>query len=222
MPEYPLNVFPETYRGDMANRIKTVADLSYSFHWPELLEVLKENPDMVNVCRLPKDKSTKPKLYTPLHQAALGDAPLHVFEELLKMGASRTLKTAEGETAYDIGVKKSLDPEKLSKIEIPEEIRKKEQEIAKMEAGLHEAINGRAKDLLEKNGQQLPQLGYLFEQKEGEEVWYPVPGMYGGFCISRCDDGVQASSWCRVAGGSGQRHVINKEGKVELVEEGFV
>ena len=60
---------------------------------------------------------------------------------------------------------------------------------------------------------------------EEPEIWFPVPGMYGGFSITMDGEGEEAilisSSWCRVSGGSGQRHEITANGS-ELVEEGFV
>jgi hypothetical protein len=56
-------------------------------------------------------------------------------------------------------------------------------------------------------------------------MWFPVPGMYGGFSYRLESVGVEAKlvseSWCRVVGGSGQRHEITSAGS-QLVEEGFV
>ncbi len=56
-------------------------------------------------------------------------------------------------------------------------------------------------------------------------MWFPVPGMYGGFSycleLTGADAKLVAESWCRVVGGSGQRHEITTYGS-RLVEEGFV
>ena len=56
-------------------------------------------------------------------------------------------------------------------------------------------------------------------------MWTPVPGMYGGFSVSVVSMAqqvaVQAESWCRVVGGSGQRHLVTSS-KTELTAEGFV
>ena len=58
---------------------------------------------------------------------------------------------------------------------------------------------------------------------------YPVPGMYGGFystCLGKDESSgggswyLTCESWCRVAGGSGQRHRITAEATV-LTEDGF-
>ncbi|KAG2449697.1 hypothetical protein HYH02_005225 [Chlamydomonas schloesseri] len=60
------------------------------------------------------------------------------------------------------------------------------------------------------------------EMKQWQYV--PVPGMYGGFSFEfeqiGPDPVLVSESWCRVAGGSGQRHRITLQG-TELVEEGF-
>jgi hypothetical protein len=56
-------------------------------------------------------------------------------------------------------------------------------------------------------------------------MWFPVPGMYGGFSYHLETTGVDAKlvveSWSRVVCGSGQRHEITSEGS-RLVEEKFV
>ena len=55
---------------------------------------------------------------------------------------------------------------------------------------------------------------------------FAVPGMYGGFygvTVNRDESGtwgLDCESWCRVAGGSGQRHRITAD-ETTLVEEGF-
>ena len=48
--------------------------------------------------------------------------------------------------------------------------------------------------------------------------WYPVPGMYGGFCYWLIERNgcpiLMTESWCRVCGGSGQMHIISTDGYV--------
>ena len=175
---------------------------------------------MVNMCRLPKfsKNAAPPTLYTPLHHAAHGKAPKYVFEALLDNGASKTLKSAYEETAYDIGTRVNLHQSILDMIQVPTDIRSREDEIKKMEAGLHQVIMRRVGKLIQQNGQQLPQLSYLYEFGN---FFYVVPGMFGGYNVSARDGGIETVSWCRVAGGSGQRHHVDREGNVKLVEEGF-
>jgi hypothetical protein len=66
----------------------------------------------------------------------------------------------------------------------------------------------------------LPQVKPLLELHAGRGLWCPVPGMYGGFALTWDDGAVLADSWCRVVGGSGQRHRITPDG-VELLEDGL-
>jgi len=55
--------------------------------------------------------------------------------------------------------------------------------------------------------------------------WFPVPGMYGGFCFwidsERSDRRIVVESRCRICDDSGQRHAI-ANGRCELVAQGFV
>lgn len=86
-------------------------------------------------------------------------------------------------------------------------------------------IRERACKLVEEHALRLPQLDPLLEMEAGGEIWFPVPGMYGGFKVGLVGDGVDAKlvveNWCRVVEGSGQRHEITCRGS-NLVEEGFV
>ena len=70
----------------------------------------------------------------------------------------------------------------------------------------------------------LPQLSVLTEV-DSLAVWFPIPGMYGGFhfWIEDAPDGAAliAESWCRVNTGSEMRHRITPF-EVILVDEGFI
>ena len=216
--DYPLNVYASILRENVGEEHQKVADLGNTCQWQQLMEFLKTRKDLVNTCRLPVDKSSSIDLCTPLHYAAKGGAPKEVFEELVKMGASKTLKNNDRETAYDIAKKTNLSDEILEIIREPDELAERKSEIENMENGLHKVILGRCETLITENGQQLPQVAFLYEFKD---FWYPVPMMYGGFHVIKHDDGIQTVSFCRVAGGSGERHVIDRKGNVELVEDGF-
>jgi hypothetical protein len=71
---------------------------------------------------------------------------------------------------------------------------------------------------------QLPELEAMLEFQP-RKFWFAVPGMSGGFSYWLAYDGQNAKliteSWCRVCGGSGQRHEITAAGST-LVDEGFV
>ena len=88
----------------------------------------------------------------------------------------------------------------------------------------HGLIADRAGHLPDFNHLQLPRLENL-PRSEASALWFPVPGMYGGFKYWLVGSGKKSKliseSWCRVVDGSGQRHEISAEG-CRLVDEGFV
>jgi hypothetical protein len=61
----------------------------------------------------------------------------------------------------------------------------------------------------------------IMHEVPGQRLWFPVPGMYGGFDISLVQEFLDVKSWCRVVGASGQAHLITTEGAM-LLDEGFV
>lgn len=217
--QYPINVNTKAYKENIVNDFRKVAELGLKKEWTELLEFIDGDPQLINSCAL-VEENIQHTLNTPLHHAALGSAPEEVFEQLLEMGSAKCLKNATGETAYDVAAKSQLSQDILKMIEVPQEIKQKEAIIAKLEEGLNKTILGRVENLIKKNDQALPQVAYLFEKGE---FYYPVPGMYGGFNVTKNEDkGIVASSWIRVCGGSGQEHEIDNDGNVKLVNEGFV
>lgn len=190
-------------------------DLGNRGQWEELLQYINDHGrNLVNGCKLPLNETETASLFTSLHYAALLDAPVNVIEDLVEFGALKSLKTADGRTAYDIGVEKGISADKLEWLSIPAEIKEKEDEIQRMEQGLHSVINGRVEQLIRKNGQALPQLSVLFERGS---FYYPVPGMYGGFNVNKHPEGIQADSWIRVCGGSEENHLIYRDGTYKLL-----
>lgn len=95
--------------------------------------------------------------------------------------------------------------------------------LLKIQTHFHEVIRGRAEQLVQEHTLRLPELEPLLELDQ-PQMWFAVPGMYGGFKYRLESDGVEAKlvseSWCRVAGGSGQRHEITSEGS-RLLDRGF-
>ncbi len=159
--------------------------------------------------------------FAPLHQAAWHGAPESVVERLLGLGAWRTLRTADGDTAADIAAARGKD--QLAGLLAPRLVREVDATVpAQLECQLHAVILGRVLDLCRKCGFRPPPLTPLLEYP-GATLWAAIPGMYGGFAIELVADAdeLEVSSWCRVAGGSGQRHRVRPDG-FDLVEEGFV
>lgn len=195
-----------------------LADAAKRYDWKATLKILEDRPDLINVTR-PDGRS----LYTPLHQSAHGNASVEVVQKLLGIGAWRTLRNAKHERAIDI-VRKKERQELIDLLEIVYKTNISHATLQKIQANFHEVILGRAGDLVQKFGLRLPELEPLLEL-ERPEMWFPVPGMYGGFNYWLDVEGESAKliseSWCRVVGGSGQRHEIDSKGG-RLVDEGFV
>jgi len=203
---------------DGARLRQELAKASKNYHWPHVLKVISENRELVNATR-PGGHS----LYAPLHQAAHGGAPKEVVDQLIRYGAWRTLQNSIGERPIDVAVRQGhkslaaqLEPQ--YKHHVPIGV------LLKIQAHFHVVILGRAKQLVDGQSLRLPELEPLLEL-EKPSMWFPVPGMYGGFSYRLETCGVTAEliseSWCRVSGGSGQRHAIGSAGS-KLVEEGFV
>lgn len=209
---------PDALNEDAANARIRLANAAKSGDWPTLLEILSTKSELINSCR-PGGKS----LYAPLHQAAYGGAPAGIVGQLIALGAWRTLQNARGERAVDVAERKGhhqlravLAP--LLKHQVPTGV------LLKIQSNFHEVIRGRIDQELPNHQLRLPELEPLLEL-DRPQMWFPVPGMYGGFSYRLESTGVDAKlvaeSWSRVVGGSGQRHEITSEGS-RLVEEGFV
>ena len=195
-----------------------LADVAKIYDWQKTLEILNQRSDLINVTR-PDGRA----FYTPLHQAAHGNAPVRVVREMIAMGAWRTIRNANGERPVDIAIAKRhqhlvqlLEP--VYKTQVPLNTLQNIQRL------FHTTILSRAKDLIEKSALMLPELEPLLEINQ-PQMWFPVPGMYGGFNYWLDSEGNEvkliSESWCRVVGGSGQRHEITSK-ESRLVDEGFV
>jgi hypothetical protein len=93
-----------------------------------------------------------------------------------------------------------------------------------LEQHLHALIRERAGRLIAEPGLTLPVIAEPLPVKS-DAAWFPVPGMYGGFCYwtvgNEDDPQLMCESWSRIHEGSGQRHLVSCEGTL-LVDEGFV
>jgi hypothetical protein len=180
-----------------------LADASKKCNWPLVFELISEHKEFVNSCR-PDGKS----LFAPLHQVAHAGAPVEVVHRLVEMGAWRTLQNACGERAVDVAERKRhrclreiLEP--VLKHRVPGGV------LLKIQFYFHEVIRGRAEQLVQEHALRLPELEPLLELGR-PQMWFAVPGMYGGFRyrleLAGVETKVVSESWSRVAEGSGQRH----------------
>ena len=151
-----------------------LSDAAKNYDWKTTLKIVSEYPDLVNVTR-PDGAS----LYAPLHQAAHGGAPLEVIEQLIEMGAWRTLQNGKGERPLDVAVRQkhkhlysALEPQ--YKRRVPLGI------LSKIQQHFHKVMSGRISGLEHASALRLPEIEPLLEY-ENAKVWFVVLDMYGEF-----------------------------------------
>ena len=177
--------------------------------------------------------------FTVLHQAAWHGAPTRVAAELIRRGALRSLTDSRGRTAYDIRLDKDSEAPGSKGVVAQQQktfvLRERylkppppsltPEHIGALDRHLTGVIDGRIRGVLYDGRDPRKVLRYppvaILHEVPGQHVWFPVPGMYGGFDITLRQDFLDVKSWCRVVGGSGQAHVITTAGAI-LVDEGFV
>jgi hypothetical protein len=214
MPEWDGATLRTTYKEGYQAKRDALADAARDGDWPEVLTRLDEHPGLLNTWR-----PGGPSWYTPVHQAAWHGADQSVVHRLLTHGPWLTLRNAAGDRPLDIALRGGhghltglLLP--VVRHPVPTDV------LAALERHFHGLVRERVADLVDKERLRLPVLDVLTELAE-PEMWFPVPGMYGGFRFVLRGGELEVESWIRVVGGSGQRHRITVDGCV-LVEEGFV
>jgi Ankyrin repeats (many copies) len=233
---WPGVLDPSLLNDHVVSAAHRLADAAKAGDWTTVFRLLDHADHLVNINQWrPGGKAW----FTALHQAAWHGAPTEVAAELIRRGALRSLQDSRGRIAYDIRLERdavehgpkdivaqyeksfvlregylSPPPSPLS----PDRIRA-------LDAHLAVVIDGRIRGVLfdgrdPRRVLRYPLVGILHEVP-GQQLWFPVPGMYGGFDITLRQGYLDVRSWCRVVGGSGQAHLITHEGAV-LVDEGFV
>nr|WP_090341732.1 ankyrin repeat domain-containing protein [Mycolicibacterium malmesburyense] len=208
-----------------------LADAAKTGDWSGVFELLDGGGEGFGL----KDRPLTPnmwrpgssKWFTPLHQAAWHGAPTPVVQRLLERGALRSLRDAKGRTARDVAVENGARAELVALL-APPASPLDGRRIALLDQHLGEVIDARVREFrLDRgfpNGDPRRALRYppveVLHELPGRAVWFPIPGMYGGFLIALRQGYLESSSWCRVAGGSAQLHVITHEGAI-LVDEEF-
>ena len=184
--------------------------------WLQVLEVLEEHPDLVNARRLRGELR-----FAPLHEAAHEAAPLDVLHRLIDLGALRTLRNAAGERAVDVA-RRCGQPRLAAALEPLARHRVPATALTQLQAHFHALIRSRVDGLVQRHGLLLPELEPLLEL-EMPHMWFPVPGMYGGFRyrldLSAGAPRLISESWCQVVRGSWQRHEVTCEGS-RLIAQG--
>jgi hypothetical protein len=195
-----------------------LADAAKAYDWDTVFDIVENEPELINTTR-PGGVSQ----FAPLHQVAHGGATVDVVERMQQLGAFRSARTAKGERPVDIAVRKGHD--RIVRALTPSIYHDvPSSALQALQKSFHKVIRARAKRLVDEHSLRLPDLEVLVELEE-PRMWFPVPGMYGGFHFWLEAGGTEpvliSESWCRVADGSGQRHEVRCESSI-LVDEGFV
>ena len=205
----------DAYKAAVVAARDELADAARDNTWARVLEILTAHPGWVNATRIGSRSG-----YAPLHQTAWHGASPGVAGRLLDLGAWRTLRASSGERAADIAAARGhtqlrnlLEP--VIRQPVPATT------LAALQSRLHRLIEEESYALAAQHRLRLPQLEIVTELPAGSRVWFPVPGMYGGFSFTLDGDALIVESWNRVVEGSGQRHRITAGGTV-LLEAGFV
>lgn len=157
--------------------------------------------------------------FTPLHQAAWHGAPTQVVDELVARGGWLTLRTADSRTPQEVAAARGHHA--LAERLEPRDARNVEPGCFDvLDRHLTALVDSRIRPNLQVQ-LRYPQTRVLSELSEDSLLWFPVPGMYGGFAIQLLRSYLFVESWSRVVGGSGQAHVVTPDG-FTLVEAGFV
>ena len=206
----------KTTNDERDSKLNNLFQLVEECDWNKIIREIKKSPELIN--------SIKPdgiNGFTLLHYAAVNNINVNFVKQLLKYGAWKTIRSFDGDTAFDIAERLSntavvsiLKPE--YKIIIPHK------EVRILEKYFHELIYEITEGLVIENSLRLPQLEVLLELGE-VCMWFPVPGMYGGFNFyftnMNGDFKLVSESWSRIVGESEQKHEISLNG-ILLVDEG--
>lgn len=157
--------------------------------------------------------------YSPLHQVAWLGAPTDVAQGLVDRGAWRTLREASGHRPLDLATSRGHDH--LREVLAPTFSQPiGADDLAAMSERLAELVTSAAREVVDE-GTNIRHLDVTGIAESGASVWFPIPGMYGGFAVELYRNRLHVESWSRVIGGSGRAYVITPT-RTTLVDEGFV
>ncbi|MFG6491286.1 hypothetical protein [Microbacterium sp. P03] len=194
-----------------------LADSAKAGDWPAVLAVLdgdgafKPGPNDWRV--------EGSSWFGPLHQAAWLGASEDVVRALIDRGVWRTLRDADGRRPVEIARERGNSA--LVDALTPT------CQVALTAEGAH-SMSRRLATLVEDAVARavtapvsIRHLDVECIAERDDSVWFPVPGMYGGFAVELVKHRLHVESWSRVVGGSGRAYVITAD-RTTLVDEGFV
>lgn len=211
--DWPGVTDTEALKPSHVDIVDRLADATKMGKWDEAFRLL-DSDDWLSANQW---RITGSSWFTPLHQAAWLGAPVEVADELIRRGAWRSLRNADGHRPVDVAQQRGHSHliDALT-VRVPNDLESKR--FAAWDAHLARLIAERTEPIGAVTMRQVPTEIIALEPLE--TLFFRYPGMYGGFSISIHKLRLFVESASRIAGGSGQAHVITEGGCV-LVEEGF-
>lgn len=186
-----------------------LAVAAQAYDWWTVFDLIRQHPHFVNSSR-PDDASW----FSPLHQAADGGVVTEIANRLIAAGAWRGLRSSSGERPVDVARRRGHD-HLLTALEPPRRTDVAGPVLEALQKQFHELIRQRMHEFEVTHELRLPELEVLLEL-ERPELWFPVPGMNGGFHfrLQPGDSGPRlvSASWSRMVSGSEEHHEITESG----------
>ncbi len=202
---------PDQLHEDVVAASHDLADAAKVGDWSTVFDLLDEPDQLVDI------NGWRPggtAWFTVLHQAAWHGAANEVAAELIQRGALRSLADAWGRTAYDVRCERDLRANHPK--DVAAQMRKSlvlrtrylkpppsplaRQDIRALDWHLAQVIDSRIRDELYHGRDPQRFLRYppvdILHEVPGQRLWFPVPGMYGGFDIRLVEDLLEVQSWC--------------------------
>lgn len=199
-----------------------LADYAKTGRWKSALGMIVPDNPLVNVNQFwPGDGSYS----TVLHRSAELGAPDNIVQALLDRGALRSIRNAEGRTAYEIAVEAGRSTSTVTMLR-PELSPFGAEEVARLDAIVADVIDHYIQALFGSHDLRrtlrYPSVEVLHEPA-GQELWMQVPRMMGGFRIMLRDGRIELLGGYRRFDDSGvhvttHRFVVTTSGW-ELVHE---
>ncbi|MFL0243500.1 hypothetical protein [Mycobacterium sp. SMC-17] len=214
---------PELIHHDVVAASHQLADAAKAGDWAVVFRLLDRKTDLLGINWWRPGGTA---WFTVLHQAAWHGAPVDVAADLIRRGALRTIVDSRDRTPYDVlmssegnGAKGSVlqrTHRALAECLAPPPTRLTSRAISALDQHLGEVIDGRIRGRLYDGRDPRELLRYpstaMLHEAPHQQLWFPVPGFYGGFLITLHGDTLDVRSWCRVVEGSEQTHLVTEHG----------
>lgn len=195
-----------------------LSDAAKSGNWDAVFEVLDAS-DSAFVPGANDWRIGGTTWFSPLHQAAWLGAPERVVRGLVDRGGWCTLRDSMGRRPLDIARDRGND--KLLDALAPVVTHPlASEEVAAMNRRLAELIEEATREVVNPSV-AIRHLDIAGLAENGASVWFPIPGMAGGFSIELFRGRLHVDSWSRMVGGSGRAYVVTAT-RTTLVDKGFV